>query len=455
VATFRACAVRGRYIPSPPDGIETVMRVLLIAHYFPPDGGAGSQRPASFAQHLPRLGVDLTVVCRSVPDEARRRSDPLDSSLVARTASARVIRTEQAGRSWTDALREGALRAAAEHRPDIVLVTMSPFEHWKTAFVVREKLGIPAVLDLRDPWALDGWFKYGHYFAWRSALSEMRQALSTADGVVMNVPGAAEAARAFVSREGLAPYGVVTNGWEEDDFPEPASCTREARPEWRIRFAGTFLCGFWRRRSIARRLRAALLTSGEKIDERGRSPMFLLAAIRLLRERGEPAGLEAIVELAGRRERETDEIVEASGVGSQVRHLGMLPHDQSVAFVSQADALLLPMHGLPAGARARMVPGKLYEYLATGRPILGLAPAGDARDWIAADPRCRVADPCDAEAIAQALRELHSDWRQERAGSTARHAMAGRFTRRAQAEALVSYLQQVLEVHASGARPIS
>lgn len=418
------------------------MKVLLVAHYFPPDGGAGSQRPASFAQHLPELGVDLTVVCREVPADSRGKSDPLDESLVARTAAARIVRARADDGDWTTALTRAALAEAARNRPDAVVVTMSPFEHAGIASEVRLACGSPAVLDLRDPWALDGWFKYGHYFAWRSARERMRAALESADGVVMNVPGAADAARILAPRHGKIPYGVVTNGWEEADFPSPVPVARGS--EWRIRFAGTFLCGFWKRRSLLRRVRARLLTSGERIDERGRSPYFLLAAIRMLREAGEPAGLDAVVELAGRRENEIDEIVAASGVADRVRHLGFLPHDQSAAFVSGADALLLPMHGLPSGARARMVPGKLYEYFATGRPILGLVPAGDARDWISRDERSRIADPCDARSIAEALRRLHAEWREGRAAPSVRHPMAQEFTRRAQAERFVEYLREVV-----------
>jgi glycosyltransferase involved in cell wall biosynthesis len=417
------------------------MKVLLVAHYFPPDGGAGSQRPASFAQHLPALGIDLTVVCREVPEGSRGKSDPLDESLLARTGAARIVRATRGDEDWTTALRRAALAEASRDRPDAVVVTMSPFEHAEIAFAVRQELGVRAVLDLRDPWALDGWFKYSHYFAWRAARERMRTALERADGVVMNVPGAADAARALAPRSGSLDYGVVTNGWEETDFPHPQSVAPGA--EWKIRFAGTFLCGFWKRRSLLRRLRARFLQSGERIDERGRSPFFLLAALRRMREAGDPAGRDAVVELAGRREQETDEIVAASGFADRVRHVGFLPHDESAAFVSGADALLLPMHGLPQGARARMVPGKLYEYFATGRPILGLVPAGDARDWIARDARSRIADPCDTDSIADALRSMHADWREGRSSASIRHPMASEFTRRAQAERFAAYLREV------------
>jgi hypothetical protein len=91
-----------------------------------------------------------------------------------------------------------------------------------------------------------------------------------------------------------------------------------------------------------------------------------------------------------------------------------------------------------------MVPGKLYEYFGTGRPILGLCPEGDARDWIARDPRSRVANPVDAADIAARLRELHAMWRSGELSSSTRAPWTEEFTRRSQAERLVSYLRTVV-----------
>ena len=42
--------------------------------------------------------------------------------------------------------------------------------------------------------------------------------------------------------------------------------------------------------------------------------------------------------------------------------------------ISSADLLFLPMHELPEGTSARIVPCKTYEYLASGRPVLAAVP---------------------------------------------------------------------------------
>ncbi|MEY4118472.1 MAG: hypothetical protein RLZZ116_1800 [Planctomycetota bacterium] len=420
------------------------MRVLLIAHYFPPDGGAGSQRPASFAQHLPTLGAGITVVARDIDDSTRGAYDPSDTSLVARTNVAQIRRARKTGaESWTNALLREARAAILHERPDVILVTLSPFEHAQAGFALRQEFRIPVVLDLRDPWALDGWHTYRHHFEWRRARDTMRAALESADGVIMNVPHARVAAEALAPRRGKHPYGVVTNGWEESDFAGEPDVPKGQK--FRIRFAGTFVCRFMRERSLVRRLRAMLRGRGETIDERGRSPLFLLEAIRSLRE--DPLlgdiGKDFVLEIAGPREPETQLIIEETGSAGYVRQLGYLPHSESARFIAGADALLLPMHGLPKGARARMVPGKLYEYFGTGRPILGLCPQGDASDWISRDPRSRVANPVDSDDIAAKLCEMHAMWRRGEYAHSRRAEWTQEFTRRTQAGELLAYLESV------------
>jgi hypothetical protein len=103
-----------------------------------------------------------------------------------------------------------------------------------------------------------------------------------------------------------------------------------------------------------------------------------------------------------------------------------------------------------------MVPGKLYEYFGTGRPILGLCPEGDARDWIGRDPRSRVADPVDFEEIAAKLCEMHAMWRRGEYVHSRRAEWTAGFTRRAQAEQMAAYLASVLASTARTApRPAS
>ena len=93
---------------------------------------------------------------------------------------------------------------------------------------------------------------------------------------------------------------------------------------------------------------------------------------------------------------------------------GYQPHAESVAQIRDADALFLPLHDLPKGRRSRIVPGKTYEYLATGNTIIGCLPPGDARDLVEKSGNYVLAKPTDPVEIAGALIEAEELSRKNR-----------------------------------------
>jgi len=83
---------------------------------------------------------------------------------------------------------------------------------------------------------------------------------------------------------------------------------------------------------------------------------------------------------------------------------GALPHQQTLEQMAQAHVLI---HlGEVADLWGESVAGKLYEYIAVGRPILSLVNPGDASRLLRAIPNSRCARPDDVKAIGKALKEL-------------------------------------------------
>jgi glycosyltransferase involved in cell wall biosynthesis len=87
-----------------------------------------------------------------------------------------------------------------------------------------------------------------------------------------------------------------------------------------------------------------------------------------------------------------------------VRTHGLLEHAATAALMRSADLLFLPMHDLPPGERAGLIPYKTYEYLAARRPILAAVPEGDVRDMLAPLANATVVRPADVDAMAEAVR---------------------------------------------------
>jgi glycosyltransferase involved in cell wall biosynthesis len=90
-----------------------------------------------------------------------------------------------------------------------------------------------------------------------------------------------------------------------------------------------------------------------------------------------------------------------------VKMPGYRTHEESVAWVKSADALFLPLHTPLDGGPALVVPGKTYEYLGSGRPVLAMGPPGDMRRYIQ-DARAGFAIAGDDVAGAEgALEKLY------------------------------------------------
>jgi hypothetical protein len=84
---------------------------------------------------------------------------------------------------------------------------------------------------------------------------------------------------------------------------------------------------------------------------------------------------------------------------------GLLSHRETVAMMRSADLLFLPMHDLPVGTRAGLIPYKTFEYLGAERPILAAVPDGDVRDMVAPLEQVSVVRPADVDGMAAALRD--------------------------------------------------
>jgi glycosyltransferase involved in cell wall biosynthesis len=92
-------------------------------------------------------------------------------------------------------------------------------------------------------------------------------------------------------------------------------------------------------------------------------------------------------------DRANDRYARELGLDGVIEAPGYVPHDEAVALVSGADALFFCLADSPNGERNDCVPQKVYEYLGSRRPVLALAPEGDARDFFALAGTAVVCQP--------------------------------------------------------------
>jgi glycosyltransferase involved in cell wall biosynthesis len=166
-----------------------------------------------------------------------------------------------------------------------------------------------------------------------------------------------------------------------------------------------------------------------------------LHALQRLHQR-DPAWRSAFeVEMVGGRESHNDQLTAALGLEHCVRWRDYVPHRDAIAAMQSADVLVLIKHVEP---RFRgLIPGKLYEYMGAGRPILALVPDSEAADLVRDLGWGEVAPPDDPEAIAAALLRFLAHKRAGRLQST--YPMRGRerFERAAQTAEIAAILDTI------------
>jgi glycosyltransferase involved in cell wall biosynthesis len=438
--------------------------VLFVAYYFPPLGGGGVQRSLSFVRHLPASDYDPVLVTR--PAEGAPEWGPVDETLRRRLeAQPRIVRVpgpEPARSSGWPGRRErwlrrpsafarwwraGILTAALEEarRADVLFASMSPFETAAGVAQLSRSSGTPWVADLRDPWALDDWLVYPTALHRRLELRQMRRDLSSAAAIVMNTPESARALLAAAPELAAVPVVTITNGFDAEEFGSAARDDEQAPRRFRIVHAGHSHSDDERRR--VRVVRSVLGGSVRGLNTSTRSHLYLLRAVQdLLARRPE---LRELVEvhLVGRVSHRDAAALGASGV---VVH-GYLSHEQTLGALRGADLLFLPMHDLGGSRRARIVPGKTYEYLAAGPPILAAVPAGDARDLLEAAGHADICAPSDFQAQSRAIERRVDAWLDGAPAPQADPRVVRRFERRRLTRDLADLFDLVLETGAPGA----
>lgn len=407
-------------------------RLLLVAYTFPPAAQSGALRALRLARGLGRHGWEVTVLTADaahyfirdeallerMPPEVRivRVDDPLPVRRLplagtggAETAPARggllghlpapvalLARKAKRAALSPDEQVLWARRAAAEARRlhaaapfDAVLVT-SPYHSAQAVGETLAGAGVPYVADFRDPWTLNP--LYAERFAATRALERRmeRRCLAAARAVVYTNEVVRERVVETFSDLGLAAKArVVENAYDEEDFD------RSTRP-----LARTFL----------------LVHAGNLYAARDPRP-FLEGIGAFLAARPDARSV-ARVEFLGVAEGDLAGEIRRAGLEAIVSFRGFVPHAEALVRLCEAAVLVL-ITGLAAETDL-FVPGKVYEYLGAGRPILAMVPAESATGrLLASRPQAAVVGVADPAAAGRALAGVFDRWRADAASIAA------------------------------------
>lgn len=409
--------------------------VLFVAYYFPPRCGSGVQRSAKFAKYLPHYHYEPIVLTTALSDIPPARDDGLlrelpDVSIYrARSHEGLIRRLSAAGAGplvssilrpdaqvlWRRHALALARKIAARHAIDLIYTSVQPWSSAQVGLELKRMLGVPWVLDFRDLWTgctHATWPTRLHF--WLERRLE-RKVLHAADAIVVATPGMADILRAAHPRL-AGRIHTIFNGYDGEDIPGAIPPSRS--PKLRIAFAGRFQS--WRQGGILRRLGRALGYRNCVTDFSTHSPLYLLRAVRALLAERPAFSRKLRVDLIGQVGRDNEQLVIDLGLERIVRLGGRLGHADAIAALRAADLLFLPMMTEEEDRRSYNVSGKIFEYLALGKPILAAVPEGDASDIVRRAGAGWVVAPYDVEGIKallvrlierrrEALRSIHPD----------------------------------------------
>ena len=98
---------------------------------------------------------------------------------------------------------------------------MSPFSSAVVASRIAEKLRLPWIADLGDPWAIDEMMVYPTRAHRRLAIRQMRDGLQSAAAIVMSTQEAVFRVREAFPEFDDKPIVAIPNGFDSDDFAGP------------------------------------------------------------------------------------------------------------------------------------------------------------------------------------------------------------------------------------------
>lgn len=357
-------------------------RLLIITYYWPPTGGSGVQRWVKFSKYLPQHGWQPVIYTPENPerlayDESLLGDVPecaeiirtrivepygIYRRLVGKKGGQTEVNPVSGGRkslmqrlslwvrgnffipdprvSWVRPSVRFLKRYLREHPVDAVVTTGPPQSMHLIGLGLKKALGVRWLADFRDPWTEIFYYKHlglGKFADSRHHRLE-RQVLDSADTVIAVTPYVRDDFR----RRTATPVALITNGFDEDDFAGRTPARHEGR--FTIVHTGLFAAD-------GNPLNLWDALAGKCAED----PAF---AARLQ------------IRLAGKTDAEIVEAIRSRGLGDKLVDLGYLPHDEVVAEQLGADVLILPLRREPE--YAKVLPGKIFEYLASGRPVLGI-----------------------------------------------------------------------------------
>ncbi|WP_027379673.1 glycosyltransferase family 4 protein [Chryseobacterium daeguense] len=364
-------------------------KILIITYYWPPAGGPGVQRWLKFAKYLPEFGwkpviftpenpsyplVDESLL-KDVPEnieivktkiwEPYQLAEKLNKSNKKFKAGQFDVGKNQSWKSrlsiwvrgnffipdarvfWVKPSVKFLENYLKENKIDVVVTSGPPHSLHLIGLNLKKRLpNLKWIADFRDPWTEISYYK--HLKLTKNSDKKHRHLESE---VFKNAD--ITLATSYTDAENFRKHGAnaicITNGFDETDARSQTikpSNHQAPKPPFTLSYIGVL--------------------------EQLRNPENLWQALNELVKTNSDFAENFELKFAGRIDDKILNEIENSSLKNHISNLGYLSHDKAIDEMAKSSLLLIT--NFPNDTSKGIIPGKIFEYLATGKQIISFGP---------------------------------------------------------------------------------
>jgi len=356
-------------------------KVLIITYYWPPSGGPGVQRWLKFVKYLPEFGIDPIVYCpenpsyplvdenllKEVSDEVTVIKQPIFepyqlasifSKKNTKTIASGLINTKKqsfieglllyirgnffipdARKFWVKPSVGFLKDYIQENEIATIITTGPPHSLHLIGLQLKEKLNINWIADFRDPWTTIGYHDKMKLSvaSQKKHKAQEKEVLQKADKIIVTSPTTKTEFSVLTKQ----PISVITNGYDDVN-----NISVQLDDKFTLAHIGSLLTG--------------------------RNPEVLWESIAELIQENKAFNTSFELKLLGAVSEGVLQSIYKCGLENHVNVLGYVSHEE--AQIHQRKSQVLLLIEIDSSETKCIIPGKLFEYLQSHRPILGFGP---------------------------------------------------------------------------------
>ncbi len=357
-------------------------KALIITYYWPPAGGPGVQRWLKFVKYLPEFNIEPIVyipenpnypiidesLLNEIPQNLKILSCPISepyrwarlfSKNKSRTISKGIISHKKKqgileklllyvrGNFFVPDARIGWVKPSviflsnyiSKNPIDVIITTGPPHSLHLIGLQLKEQLGVKWIADFRDPWTRIGYHKFLRLTE-KSKLKHKaleRQVLTSSDQIIVTSYQTKNEFQKITNQ----PIEVITNGY---DF----------EPQTNVDLDTKF----------------SISHIGSLLSER--NPTVLWQVLGDLIKENKDFSNDFQLNFIGSLSDDVLESIQKHNLSNHINNVGYVSHKEAIIFQKKSQILILIE--IDSEETKGIIPGKLFEYMVSNRPIIAIGP---------------------------------------------------------------------------------